>query len=100
VELVAVDPGGLEAEAYACFRAEEVVLEPGDGHASSARNRLAGVVSSRRDEGPLARVTVDCGVAVVALVTRSSADRLELAPGRRVSAVVKAPSVRVVARRA
>jgi len=100
VELVAVDPGGLEEEAYACFRAEEVVLEPGDGHASSARNRLAGVVASRRDEGPLVRITVDCGVAVVALVTRSSADRLELAPGRPVSAVVKAPSVRVVARRA
>ncbi len=100
VELVAVDPGGLEEEAYACFRAEEVVLEPGDGHASSARNRLAGVVASRRDEGPLARITVDCGVMVVALVTRSSADRLGLAAGSAVVAVIKAPSVRIVPRRA
>jgi molybdate transport system ATP-binding protein len=98
VELVAVDPGGLEGQAYACIRAEEVVLEPDAGHVSSAQNRLAGVVSARRDEGPLVRITVECGVTLVALVTRRSADRLELVAGRLVSAVVKAPCVRVVAR--
>jgi len=99
-ELVAVDPGGMEDEAYACLRAEEVVLEPPEGHVSSAQNRLSGVIGARRDEGPLARITVDCGVRLVALVTRASADRLGLVPGRPVVAVVKAPSVRVVPRRA
>jgi len=99
-EFVAVDPGGVEDEAYACVRAEEVVLEPFDGHDSSAQNRLAGVIATRRDEGPLVRITVDCGVRLIALVTRASADRLELVPGRRVSAVVKAPSVRIVPRTA
>jgi len=98
--LVAVDPGGMEDEAYACLRAEDVVLEPGGGHPSSARNRLPGAVVTLRDEGPLVRVTVDCGVPLVALVTRASAERLALAPGSRVHAVVKAPSVRVVPRRA
>jgi molybdate transport system ATP-binding protein len=101
-ELVAVDPGGVEDEAYACIRAEDVVLEPGGepeaGHGSSAQNRLAGTVAARREEGPLVRVTVDCGVRLVALVTRASADRLKLAPGARAFAVVKAPSVRVVPR--
>ncbi len=100
VELVAVDPGGVEDEAYACIRAEEVVLEPAGGHDSSARNRLAGVVASRRDEGPLSRIVVDCGARLVALVTRASAERLGLAAGRRVAAVVKAPAVRIVPRRA
>jgi molybdate transport system ATP-binding protein len=99
-ELVAVDPGGVDDEAYACVRAEDVVLELPDGHASSAQNRLAGVVAARRAEGPLVRITVDCGVRLVALVTRGSAERLELAPGRRVCAVMKAPAVRVVPRRA
>jgi molybdate transport system ATP-binding protein len=99
VELVAIDPGGVEDEAYACIRAEEVVLEPGEGHPSSAQNRLAGVVAGRSDEGALVRVTLDCGVRLVALVTRASADRLGLAPGRRVAAAVKAPAVRLVARR-
>jgi molybdate transport system ATP-binding protein len=99
-ELVAVDPGGLEDEAYACVRAEDVVLEAADEGASSARNRLPGAVVARRDEGPLARITVDCGVRLVALVTRASADRLASGPGSRVCAVVKAPSVRLVPRRA
>ncbi len=98
-ELVAVDPGGVEGDAYACIRAEDVVLEPAEEtHLSSARNRLAGSVISRRDEGPLVRVAVDCGIRLVALVTRASADRLALAPGSRVQAVVKAPNVRVVPR--
>jgi molybdate transport system ATP-binding protein len=99
-ELVAVDPGGVEDEAFACVRAEDVVLEPLEGHPSSAQNRLAGTVAALRDEGPLVRITVECGVRLVALVTRASAARLGLRPGERVSAVVKAPAVRVVPRRA
>jgi molybdate transport system ATP-binding protein len=99
-ELVALDPGGIESEAYACIRAEEVVLEPVNGHASSARNRLPGVIAARRDEGPLVRLTLECGISLVSLVTRASADQLGLVTGRRAYAVVKAPSVRIVPRRA
>jgi molybdate transport system ATP-binding protein len=99
-ELVAVDPGGVEDEAYACIRAEDVVVEPAEGHASSAQNHLRGTVTARRDEGPLVRITIACGVSLVALVTRASAERLRLAPGAPVRAAVKAPSVRVVPRRA
>jgi molybdate transport system ATP-binding protein len=98
-ELVAIDPGGIEEDAYACIRAEDVVLEPPGDHPTSAQNRLAGTVTARREEGPLVRVTVDCGVSLVALVTRSSADRLALRTGERVAVVVKAPGVRVVPRR-
>ncbi len=98
VELVGLDPGDLAGEAYACVRAEEVVLEPADGHASSAQNRLVGTVVSLSDEGPLQRVTLDCGVRLVALVTRRGSARLGLAPGARVTALVKAPAVRLVAR--
>jgi molybdate transport system ATP-binding protein len=99
VEFVAVDPGGLEEKAYVCVRAEEIVVEPAEGQDSSAQNHLAGAIVARQEEGPLVRVVVDCGVRLVALVTRASADRLGLAPGRRVVAAVKAPCVRVVPRR-
>jgi molybdate transport system ATP-binding protein len=99
-ELVALDPGGLDGEAFACVRAEDIILEPDAGHASSAQNHLRGAVASRREEGALVRLTVDCGFRLVALVTRGSADRLQLVPGKQVSAVVKAPSVRLVPRRA
>jgi molybdate transport system ATP-binding protein len=98
VELVAVDPGGLGREAFACVRAEEIVLEEPPGAPTSARNLLPGVVAARADEGPLVRVSVDCGVRLVALVTRASADRLRLGAGRPVAALVKAPSVRLVPR--
>jgi molybdate transport system ATP-binding protein len=98
LELTAVDPGGLEDEAFACIRAEEVVLEPAEGHETSALNCLLGSVARRQDEGPLVRVTVDCGLQLVALVTRRSAERLRLEPGRAVRALVKAPSVTLVPR--
>ncbi len=96
--LLAVDPGHLEAEAYACIRAEEVILEPGEGSPTSARNRLPGAVVSLAPEGPLVRVALDCGFRLVALVTRQSAENLGLAPGRKVAALVKAPAVRLLPR--
>jgi molybdate transport system ATP-binding protein len=98
VRLLALDPGWLDGEAFACIRAEEVVLEPAPGGATSARNRLAGTVTAVLPEGPLVRVSVDCGFRLVALVTRRSVEELELAPGRRVAALVKAPAVRLVPR--
>ncbi len=98
VRLLAVDPGNLPAEAFACVRAEEVILERAPGAATSARNHLAGVVDSLVHEGPLVRVTVDCGIRLVALVTRSGAEQLALAVGVPVAALVKAQAVRLVPR--
>jgi len=97
-ELVAVDPGGTFEAAHACVRAEDVVVEPPERHDSSARNQLAGTVVARIEEGPLVRLTIACGVSLVALVTRASAERMRLVPGQAVCAVVKAPSINVVAR--
>ncbi len=98
VELVAVDPGGLGREAFACVRAEEIVLEESAGAATSARNRFEATVVDLADEGVLIRVGLDCGVRLVAAVTRPGAERLALATGRRVAALVKAPAVRLVPR--
>jgi molybdate transport system ATP-binding protein len=97
-ELVGVDPGGLERDAYACVRAEEIVLEEPPGTPTSALNLLAGVVAGRSDEGPLVRISIDVGFPLVALVTRASAERFALAPGRRIAALLKAPAVRLVPR--
>jgi molybdopterin-binding protein len=74
------------------------VLEEAPGAPTSARNLLPGAVVACTDEGPLVRVKLDCGTPLVALVTRASAERLGLAPGRRVAALVKAPAVRLVPR--
>ena len=96
--LTAVDPGGLDGEAYACIRAEEVVLERAPGAPSSARNTLSGRVVSVAQEGPLVRVVLECGFRLVALVTRRAAEELGLEPGLVVAALVKAPAVRLVPR--
>jgi molybdopterin-binding protein len=58
----------------------------------SARNRLRGRISAIRAGELLAEVTIDVrdGQQVVAAVTRSSVDRLGLAPGGSVSVYVKA----------
>ncbi len=97
--LWALDPGRLEeAEAYACLRAEDVVLETSPAAATSARNELSGAVLATSAEGPLVRVTLDCGFRLVALVTRDSAERLGAAPGRRLAALVKAQAIRLVLR--
>ena len=98
LELLAVDPGGLGREAFACVRAEEIVLEDAPGAPSSARNLLRGTVVARSDEGALVRVTLDCGARLVALVTRPGAEAMKLVPGRPVAALVKAPAVRLVPR--
>jgi len=91
------DPPG-SGEALVCIRAEDVHLATDRAAQASARNQLPGTVTSVRDEGVLVRVDVDCGFALAAYVTRGSALDLHLAPGRPVTANVKAPHVHVVPR--
>ena len=94
--LVAIASDLATDDVFACIRAEEVSLEPTDGAPTSARNRLRATVVAAGLEGPLVRVRLDCGFPLVALVTRQSADDLQIAPGARVTALVKAPAVRLV----
>jgi molybdate transport system ATP-binding protein len=98
VELTGVDPGQSGPAAWACLRADEIILEEAPLTRSSAQNRLPAVVVACEGEGPLVRVRLDCGIPLVALVTRLSAEQLRLVPGREVVACVKAPSVHLVPR--
>ena len=84
------DPGPV----CACIRAEDVTLTR-QPQASSARNRVIGRVTSVRLEGPVARVELDCGFPLVAVVTAQSADEMQLKTGDELCAVIKATSVHV-----
>ncbi|USZ68835.1 TOBE domain-containing protein [Halorussus salilacus] len=66
----------------------------------SARNRLAGTVQSVETEGLMAEVEIetDGGQTVTAVITANSAERLGLAEGEAVNAVVKATEVLVESR--
>ncbi|OWK41891.1 molybdenum ABC transporter ATP-binding protein [Fimbriiglobus ruber] len=96
--LLAVPPDSLTNDVFVCIRAEEVVLVGGEAGASSARNRLPGTVAAVAAEGPLVRVSLDCGFPLVALVTRPSCAELGLVPGTVVTALVKAPAVHIIPR--
>jgi molybdate transport system ATP-binding protein len=97
--LVAVDPAGVSADVFACIRAESVTIERNpSGHPSSARNHLPARIVSVVSEGPLARVSLDCGFRLSAIVTRQSQEEMCLREGEQVTAVVKATSIRIVPR--
>ncbi|HBY06525.1 MAG TPA: ABC transporter ATP-binding protein, partial [Chloroflexi bacterium] len=87
IQLEAVGEVALGREVFFCLRPEDVTLWRGElSPASSARNRLNGTITRLIPQGPLVRVTVECrppgaamGFALVALVTRPSAQEMELA---------------------
>jgi tungstate transport system ATP-binding protein len=95
------------------IRPEDVALapagSPAESAATSVRNRWCGQVDSVTSAGPLVRVVVrlDCetGVTpvfggegeVISLITRASAEELGIAPGRRVTASVKATALHALA---
>lgn len=81
-----------------CIRAEEVILEPGEPGPSSARNRLPAVVRRLDREGPMTRLGLDCGFPLMALITDRACRELGLGEGSRVTALVKAPAIHLVAR--
>lgn len=63
-------------------------------HASSARNRLPGVVIGVQRDGVMAKVDLACGPhRVVSLMSREAADELGLEPGMTATAVIKATTV-------
>ncbi|MCB0202940.1 MAG: molybdopterin-binding protein [Anaerolineae bacterium] len=65
----------------------------------SARNVLAGTVKSITPGAVNSEVVVELpgGVEIVSIITKSSAESLDLAPGKQVYAVVKASNVMIAA---
>ncbi|EMA24679.1 TOBE domain-containing protein [Haloarcula argentinensis] len=65
--------------------------------ALSARNNLSGTIRSVTMDEVMAEVVIelDGGETVTSTITRGSADRLDLAEGDEVSAVIKASEVMV-----
>ncbi len=84
---------------YLLLRPEDITVWAGDAMPrSSARNRLPGKVTRLIPQGPLVRVAIDCGFPLVALITRSSAEEMGIAPGQPVTASFKASAVHLITR--
>ena len=87
--------GGETGAVVVCLRAEDVAITRDAAPASSMRNHVAAKVTGVSVEGPLARVELDCGFPLVALITTQSAQEMELKPGDAVCAMIKTTSVHV-----
>jgi len=88
----------LEAPLGSSFRlrvrARDVSLSLDRPKNTSVLNVFEGTVSEiLGEDGPQAEVLVDVGVPLIARVTRKSIATLELAPGKRVYAMVKAAAI-------
>lgn len=93
--LFAMADGTLPRKVYVSVRGEEVILTRHEVSDCSARNQLSCLVRSINREGPLMRVTLDCGFELTALITRQSCADLELTEGMPVRALLKASAVHV-----
>lgn len=91
------DAGGhrqIAAADLAAFARRRLAEPPRPG--SSARNRFAGLVTDVRRDAVTAQVELASGPhRLVALMSREAADELDLRPGRRAVASVKATTVTV-----
>ena len=97
-QLVALAPTEINGEVYLCIRAEDVIVEKGAAAQSSARNRLVGCIRSLSREGPLTRLSVDCGFPLMAVITNQACEELGLRPGETVTVLVKAPAIHLIPR--
>ncbi len=69
-------------------------IEPGGLAASSARNRLPGIVTAVVKDTVMAQVDIQAGpFRVVSLMSREAADELDLRVGSRAVAVIKSTTV-------
>jgi molybdate transport system ATP-binding protein len=86
---------GESGAVLALIRAEDVTISR-DLAPGSARNHLPGSVAGVAREGPVARVELECGLPLVALVTAQSVADLDLHLGQTVYAAVKATAIHLL----
>ncbi len=106
-ELVTIDVNGaliqaisdypIGAEVHALIRPEDVTLAL-HKDASSARNTFEGNIAKIFPIGALVRVEVACGFPLFAVVTKRSAEDLDLAVDKKIYATFKATAVHIIKR--
>lgn len=96
--VTALAPEPAAEHVFVCLRGEDVTLEREARAGTSARNHLAATVLAIEPEGALARVVLDAGFPLAALVTRASVEDLALGAGVRVVAAIKVAALQLVPR--
>jgi len=95
IEAVSDYPVGEEV--CVCIRPEDITIARLK-FSSSARNSFAGEITRMVSFGALTRVEIDCGFPLVALITKRSAEELDLDKGKQVYASFKATAIHIIKR--
>jgi tungstate transport system ATP-binding protein len=82
---------------YALIRPEDITFTLSK-EASSARNIFKGKISRMTSVGPLVRLEVDCGLPLLGVITKRSAQELDLTIGKHVYASFKATAIHIIKR--
>jgi molybdate transport system ATP-binding protein len=98
VRLCALARKGMVRHVTMSIRAEDVTVQKDRRSMSPAQNCLAGVVRSLVPEGPLVRLSMDCGFPLGALITRQACAQLRLGEGEPVQAVIDATAIHLIPR--
>ncbi|MCP1715027.1 tungstate transport system ATP-binding protein [Methanocalculus alkaliphilus] len=104
--IATIDAGGVKVQVVTplsagnrvtvCLRPEDIAVGLHPDHAESVRNVLQGTVVSITAMGPLTRLTLDCGIRLVAVVTWKAAEELGIEDGSTISASFKATAAHVL----
>jgi tungstate transport system ATP-binding protein len=103
--LVAINVDGAAIEAISQFSVGDkvyVIIRPEDitftlaKEKSSARNVFQGEIARMTAVGQLVRIEADCGFPLLGVVTKRSADELNLNLGKKIYASFKATAVHVI----
>ncbi len=83
------------AEAYALIKAQWIILCTGNGLKTSARNRLCGIVARCQEGSVNSEIILELpgGKYLAAIVTNDSYHDLDLKPGMRACALIKASHI-------
>ncbi|MFC1943930.1 ABC transporter ATP-binding protein [Chloroflexota bacterium] len=93
----AISDLSLGDRVHALLRPEDVTITLAR-EKSSARNAFLSEISRMTPMGTLARIEVDCGFPILALLTTRSVQELELAVGSEVYASFKATAIHIIKR--
>lgn len=77
------------------YRPEDVILTRAEDPDTSARNQLRMTVRSVTPVGGMVRVRLEGPVTLAALITRGSAERMDIEPGAEINALVKTAALNV-----
>ncbi len=88
----------LGSQVFICLRPEDITLYPADQEIkpSSARNRLTCQITRLLHQGPFIRVQLDAGFPLTALITRPSAQEMNLEVGKEMVALFKASAIHLI----